>query len=455
MPEQDDNFWEEVILPIEEGRVVPIVGRDLSMVQTDTGLRPYHNVVAERLAQTLAVPTTGLPPEYDVNDVICAYDGFRGDPTAINITVVRILNALKPKIPIPEPLRMLAEIGGFRLFVSTTFDTLLEDAVTAVRGRPPAVAAFPPASSQTDFDPLLLEKNGSFVFQILGRASASTDFGMTEGQVLEQMHDFMVSAGRPTKLLQYMQENHLLVLGVSFPDWLARFLLRLSRANPLWDSRATTEVIAERTSTQGDLSLFLKHFSPRQSRLYTGGSPVDFVRELHRRWFEKHPTSEKAKDPEGGIAPAEMARGSVFISYGSEDRAAAFRMADDLTSKNVEVWVDRRLNPGNDFRSIIERYIRECSAFIAVLSQNTQKDDGRWFRREWSQACDQGKDFFGTNRNFLFPVVVDSTPIAELNEIRNNLFGKTAIKAERGAVPDELSRQLDDAQKQWRKQFRQ
>ena len=91
MPELDENFWEEIILTMEEGKVVPIVGRDLLLVQTDTGPRFYHNIVAEKLAQELRVPVAGLPPNYDANDVICASDDFRGDPTTANIRMVRIL----------------------------------------------------------------------------------------------------------------------------------------------------------------------------------------------------------------------------------------------------------------------------------------------------------------------------------------------------------------------------
>jgi hypothetical protein len=458
MTSGDRNLWEDLLLAVEEGQVVPMVGRDLLVVETAQGPRLFHHLVAERLAEELEVPKARLPADFDTNDVVCAYEGFHGDAMAINPKVVRILKSLKvdrPESCKPEPLRLLAEIPAFRLFVSTSCDTLLEDTLTAVRGRPPAVVAFPPASNLTDYDDGLLEKHGSVVFQVLGRATASAAFAVTEGQVLEQMHDFMAGPRRPEKLIARLRESHLLILGMGFPDWLERFLLRLARAKPLWDSRPMMEVIADSSRTQPELALFLHHFSPQQSRLFTGGSPADFVRELHRRWFEYHPRAgaSAAALPSDAERPAEMARGSIFVSYASEDREAAFGLADAMTGAGLEVWVDRRLHPGDDYRNIIERHIRECSAFLSVLSRHTQTEDKRWFRKEWAQACDLAKEYFGTESDFLFPVVVDDTPMGELNEMRRETFGRSAVRVTAGNVPAELLGKLDRAQKAWRRQF--
>lgn len=449
----DTNLWEDLLLAVEDGQVVPIVGRDLLIVNTETGPMPFHRVVASKLAAELGIPLDTLPPDYETNDVACAYKEFHGDPSKINSSVVRIVKNLK--VPTPEPLRLLAEIPKFRLFISTSIDTLLEEALESTRGRKPAVLTFPPSASLLDFDEDLLDQNGSFVFQILGRVSTSSTFAVTEGQMLEQMHDFMAGNKRPDKLIYELQKSHLLILGVNFPDWLARFLLRLARAKPLWDSRTMTEVFADGRATQKDFAQFLHHFSPSQSQVFEDGTPVDFVRELHRQWFERHPAEGGAAEPVGQVSeqPAAMPSGSVFISYASEDRVAAFNLADVLKSSGLEVWVDRRLNPGDDFRNIIERYIRECCAFVPVLSRNTQTDDARWFRREWEQACKLNSSFFGTDRKFLFPVVVDNTPNNDLVEFRSNLFGTSAVRALGGTPPDALIKQLDQAQKAYRKQF--
>lgn len=452
MSSADDKFWQRLLRKVAEGQVVPVVGRDLLVVETATGPRLFDQLVAERLAAELRVPTEKLPPGYDANDVVCAYEKFHGDPTAINDEVVTIFANLK--VPTPEPLRLLAEIAPFRLFVSTTCDTLLEEALAGVRGQPPALVACPPANRNLDFDEALLQSHGSLVFQVLGRVSGSTEFAVTEGQVLERMHDFMAGPHHPKKLIERLCASHLLILGVSFPDWLARFLLRLARAKPLWDSRSLTEVIAENGRGQQDLALFLRNFSPNQSSLFTGGSPVDFVCELHRRWIQFSSRPPSPRPVEAPVDPTEMARGSIFISYAAEDRDAAFRLADEMAAAGLEAWVDRRLQPGDDYRRTIESNIGECCAFVPVLSRHTQADDKRWFRREWEQACDRKKEYFGTNQDFLFPVVVDETPKTELIEIRRCTFGPTnATAVPGGHPPPQLIEKLDATQKAWRKQF--
>ncbi len=448
----DINMWDDLLPAIEEEQVVPIVGRDLLMVDTDAGPRSFHRMLAERLATELSIPADRLPPEFETNDVVCAYKEFHGDPLAVRPQVVlRIIRDMK--VQVPQSLQLLAEIPNFRLFISTTFDTLLEEAIAAVRGNKPVVVSYPPASNLIDYDDALLVGPGSsLVFQILGRVSVSSTFAVTEGQMLEQMHDFMAGEGRPKKLITKLQQSHLLILGVDFPDWLGRFLLRLSRDRPLWDSRMITEVIAV-GRMQPEFAKFLQRFSPQQTHIFTDGSPVDFVRELNRRWFERHPKTIPAarKAVSSTDKPASMTSGSIFISYAHEDHDAAFRLADGLAAAGLEVWIDRRLNPGDDFQNIIVAYIRDCCAFVPLLSANTQDDSPRWFRKEWEQARQIASSYFGTDRKFLFPVVIDGTPNTDLIEFRRDVFGRTAVRAPDGSVPPELIDQLDAAQKTFRK----
>ena len=457
MVSTEPYFWDDLLPLIEDGQVVPIVGSD--MLEMGPHLF-FYKMVAEQLAAELKIPSDRLPPDFQINDVVCASTDFHGDSLAVRPQLImRILSKLKPADPagLPEALRLLAEIPNFSLFVSTTFDSLLEDSIEAVRKRKPAVVSFPPSSSNIDFDEALMDQSGSMVFQALGRASVSSTFAMTEGQMLEQMHDFMAGEGRPKKLIARLQQSHLLILGVDFPDWLARFLLRLARSKPLWDSRTFMEFIADTRCMQPGFSQFIERFSPLRSHLYADGSPTDFVRELHRRWFERHPATEAAPAaaaPVDGEKPTVMAPGSIFISYASEDRRAAFRIADELSNAGLEVWIDRRLKPGDNFRDVIEGNIRLCSAFVGIISANTQDDSGqgRWFRKEREQAVGKAGFYYGTDRRFLFPVVVDATPDSELMEYRKQIFGeRSAVRAIDGQVPPALIQELDTAQKAYRK----
>jgi len=74
----DEDAWDDLLNYIEERRVIPILGPDLLRVQTDRGLRPLYEWLAEKLAARLQVNTTGLPQPLSLNDVVCCYLGQRG-----------------------------------------------------------------------------------------------------------------------------------------------------------------------------------------------------------------------------------------------------------------------------------------------------------------------------------------------------------------------------------------
>jgi len=126
-------------------------------------------------------------------------------------------------------------------------------------------------------------------------------------------------------------------------------------------------------------------------------------------------------------------------------------LADGLIAAGLEVWIDRRVKPGDAYQQMILQYIRDCCAFLPLISRSTQPESDRWFRIEWAEACDKAKSFFGTDRNFIFPVVIDDTPYADLIEMRRNTFGRSAVRALGGAPPADLITQLDTTQKAYRK----
>lgn len=458
----EEFFWERLLQAIDSGKVVPIIGREALQVDTPDGPQRHDQVVARRLAEALRLDLATLPPGFDLNDVVCRAANFRGGaPKDYLLRIVSICQGLQ--LPPPPALRSLARIPRLQLFVSLTFDTLLEQALQAERGRAPALGAYPAATDHVDFDPRLLETHGSMVFQLLGRLSALTRFAVTEGQTLELMHGVLTGDNRPARLIDRLRDSHLLLLGTGMPDWPSRFLLRMARPGPLWNDRDTDEIVAD-AATEG-LPTFLHRFSPEHSLTY-GGHPQDFTRELERRWFERYPPEAPAApaaagpnpataglDGDDDEQPADMAGGSVFISYARADRQAAFALADHLADHGLEVWVDRRLEPGAAYRRIIERNIVNCCAFVAVLSQTTQDPRPSWYRREWSIACKQNEVYFGTGSGFIFPVIVDHSISRDHTETLSlfSTHGTQAAKAPGGVADDALVLSLHKQQRQWRK----
>jgi TolB-like protein/Flp pilus assembly protein TadD len=101
--------------------------------------------------------------------------------------------------------------------------------------------------------------------------------------------------------------------------------------------------------------------------------------------------------------------GAVFVSYASEDAAAARRICDSLRAAGIEVWFDQsELRGGDAWDHKIREQIRDCALFIPVISQHTQERLEGYFRREWRLAVDRTFDM-AESRSFLVPVAIDET----------------------------------------------
>jgi TolB-like protein/Tfp pilus assembly protein PilF len=107
---------------------------------------------------------------------------------------------------------------------------------------------------------------------------------------------------------------------------------------------------------------------------------------------------------ESGGTPA------VFISYASQDSAAAGHLCGALRAAGIEVWFDQsELRGGDAWDQAIRKQIKACSLFIPVISRNTRSRDEGYFRLEWKLAIDRSH-LMAEDKTYLLPVVVDDTP---------------------------------------------
>ena len=93
----DEDAWDDLLNYIEEHRVIPIIGPDLLHVQTDRGLRPLYEWLAEKLAARLSVDTAGLPEPATLNDVMCSYLGRHGRREEAYTRLRSIMREVEPQ----------------------------------------------------------------------------------------------------------------------------------------------------------------------------------------------------------------------------------------------------------------------------------------------------------------------------------------------------------------------
>jgi TolB-like protein/Tfp pilus assembly protein PilF len=109
---------------------------------------------------------------------------------------------------------------------------------------------------------------------------------------------------------------------------------------------------------------------------------------------------------------------AVFVSYASEDAAAALRICESLRAAGIEVWFDQsELRGGEVWDRQIRKQIHDCALFIAVISAHSNARNEGYFRREWRLAVERTHDM-ADDTAFLLPVVIDDTaePAARVPE---------------------------------------
>ena len=441
----DDDAWDDLLSFIEERRVIPIVGPELLQVATDRGPRLLYDWLAEKLAGRLNVDVAQLPQPYTLNDVVCWFLGARGRREE---AYVRLRSILKDaEFEPPQALRRLAAIPEFDLFVTTTFDPLLESAINQERfnGSPfTEVLSYSP-NRVVDLPSERDRLQRPVVYHLFGRLSASPSYVISDEDLLEFICALQSEHLAPEKLFHELEHNHLLFIGSNFTNWLARLFLRMAKRHRLSDPRDVGEIMADNhTSDDERLVSFLQQVSVR-TRIYLGADR--FVDELHDRLAARRKPSSHAANvdaPARFLPPArDMPDNAVFISYAREDLPAVQQIKAGLEAAGITVWFDiDRLEVGDDYDRKIQRNIARCSYFIPVVSATTQRRLEGYFRREWSYAIDRVRNM-ADGALFILPVTIDATDTAGAL-VPDKFKALHFSQLPGGVVPTEFAQRLSD-----------
>jgi len=438
--------WQNWIEYIGQREVIPILGPELSQVSDDGALVPLEQWLAKRLAskyQTTWPPTEGTATLHNLVSFILRETK---EPESIVYADVRDLVREGGLTP-PEWMRKLARIRDFDLFVATTFDPLMELALNEERygGAAKTLVINNSLRKVGDLPEGRSIPSGTTLVYLMGHMSTPPYFAVTENDMLEFLCRLQNEATRPQRLFDALRENHLLVLGGNFPDWVDRLVLRLARNEPLPKrTLAMMETLADAKASQDDgLKSFLEHFS-KPTVIYPDGGGIDFIDELYKRWSAANdlPGAKDSSSPASQPASASRAGRAVFLSYAHEDREAARALKNALEQNCIDVWLDEReLRGGDDFERKIGHQIDRCAAFVPIISQQTEARREGWFRREWTRAIKR-MDAMHSDVPFLFPVVIDDARASTARWVPDEFKKKQWTPCPQGEPTRELVERL-------------
>lgn len=405
-------FWDDLLQFIEEKSVIPIIGQELMILDRDGDRVFLYDHLAQRLADHLGLSIDDLKEPININQVVYQY---LKQPDANNIQLYRRMRTVfeEEPIPIPDPLKKLAAITHFNLFISTTIDTLMEEALNTVRfdGASKTKSIINTIKDVKDLHCEAKELSSPVVFSLLGRVSSYPDYVITEEDTLEFIHSFQSDSKRPKLLFDELRENHLLVLGCNYPNWLERFFIRMVRKDRLIRHSDKEMLITGRTIRKDkDLFHFLNSRLSAGTEVIEHVDPLNFIDELYEQWTKRFPDRPSAVKPERDTEKdsSEIVPGTIFLSYARQDTEMVLNVKNILEDNGFDVWFDKKdLKPGDHFEQKILRGIEVSALFCPFISSNTQNRDRGFFRREWKYAVNVSQDI-ATTTSFILPISIDN-----------------------------------------------
>jgi SIR2-like protein/TIR domain-containing protein len=427
LAQRRDKFWKRIIEFISHRELVPIVGQELLWYPDanlpNCGISMY-DLLAKKFATELGLQIPTGQNRSALSALVASHPAFKDNAYEAYEDLKDVYE--RSSFQVPVAIRQLAEIRAFRVFVTTTFDDSLERALNEVRygGRERTIVLTyslrkRPHTSTIDE---AIGSGDAVVFKLFGSIDRPLNgYAVTEADYVEFMHSLQSKELRPERLFDELKEKHVLLLGNSFPDWIARFFLRLTRHYPLASSQGSTiQYLADAIFSQDPLLLFFLNRYTKMAEVVPEVSAIEFVNHLHKRL----PSSDQEEPQE--IGDDEMEAGGVFISYSTKDDEGAespdvdfvLRLKDALESLGIATWLDRRggLQYADLWERKIKRNIARCSLFVPIVSLTSNRRTEGFFRKEWAWAIERSLLLTGADRPFLFPVVVDDI---DLNSATN------------------------------------
>ena len=356
----------------------------------------------------LNINTSELPQPHTLNDVVCLFLAGRGRREE---AYVRLRSIIKDAtFAPPQALRHLAAITDFDLFVSTTFDSLLETAINLERfggAQSTDVVSYSP-NRVADLPAERDQLQRPLVYHLFGKMSASPTYVISDEDLLEFICALQSEHLAPEKLFHELEHNHLLFIGSNFTNWLARLFLRMAKRQRLSDPRDVGEVLADDHTSQDDRLVRLpaagERAHPRLRRAPTASSR-SCIR-AGRRVASPPPAASGA--PTRFLPPTrEMPDNAVFISYAREDLAAVQQLKAGLerpASPRGSTWSASRSATTTTARSsATSRAARISSRWSRPTTQRRLE---AYFRREWSYAIDRARNM-ADGALFILPVSID------------------------------------------------
>ncbi|NIM18326.1 MAG: hypothetical protein GTO45_40620, partial [Candidatus Aminicenantes bacterium] len=230
-----DFNWEELLGQIRFKNVIPVIGHGLYRVEIKAGENGeclLYDFLAKRIAEKCKEKE---PTDANHKFSKAAFNFLKKKGYDYKKLSLFLEDTLKEVRLIPaNPLRKLARIKAFNIFLTTAYDDFLIDTINTVRTVPTEMryyGVFDKVSSLLDYQLLgsLMKSERTLVYHILGNLKRNVVPAYTEKDILETIIEFqkdMADNRSENQLFGKLENSSLLFMGCGYNDWLFRFFIR-------------------------------------------------------------------------------------------------------------------------------------------------------------------------------------------------------------------------------------
>lgn len=436
--EQNDSFFNELIPLIKGNTVIPVIGYELLNTSAKGNVNENPELEISLAEDPNKDLLTKLMESYDKE--LCA-EVISGNK-AINIeiksgydllnAVYQELTSLKRKTflstihskidsirnyveTIPAPFELLAKIKCFQFYINATIFNNMEYAVNSYKAKKMKINnPDDDYDENSSYDVLNCNLNSltdikinsyrkedhlanrtkfstSFfnkpcILNLFGIHNSKGDYIILDSDMIELVNNLFKSKQKYDDLKFILKDADFLFIGCDFSDWFLRLFIRFCVDKQLDRDKLSTNYIFEKGKENQEFSrtFFITSYGMHKVEM----NPSEFVKELYRRLDEDDDRKEFIEE--------DKFNNSVFISYNHEDKAIADKIVEQLKSKYIDVWYDRRgdINYGDEINSTIKNGIDNSCAFLPIISGkvNDNVDQPKYYKKEWNYAVQNKKE---------------------------------------------------------------
>ena len=344
------------------------------------------------------------------------------------------------KVSDMEPsLKSLIKTRCFPIVVTTTYDPYMECLMREVWGDRLQVRNIYATGNERDIsmvvseyktlEPTLYYAFGRAEFERRENNVMRRPFAITDNDKLLIVDQWLKYP--PKNIKQRLSEKRTLAIGCKYDDWLFRMLWYIWRGS-VKELRGG-EVIMDFSTHDSGEDKGLKNYL-KTEKISFFDNARSFMNSLSKKIDERYEKQKLTLRNQEILDKDRWEDDGIFLSYASEDFVLVKKIYERLCGFGLNVWMDVRLEEGDEYDRRINKAINSCKLFVPIISRQTEmildgKDgkDRYFYKDEWlvAESRIEKEINLGKRTMRVLPILTDRVDVNKTASMFPDIVKKT------------------------------